>query len=56
VPSIPTPLAGAVYILERKRVHPLDVPFTQAIQVVSRWGSGAKDLVAAMGKDRDAAA
>jgi uncharacterized membrane protein len=48
VPSIPTPLAGAVYILERKRVHPLDVPFTQALQVVSRWGSGAKDLVVAM--------
>jgi uncharacterized membrane protein len=44
VPSVPTPLAGAVYILERARVHPLDVPFTQALQVVSRWGSGAKGL------------
>jgi uncharacterized membrane protein len=48
VPSIPTPLAGAVYVLSRERVHPLDVPFTQAIQTVSRWGSGAKELVAAM--------
>jgi uncharacterized membrane protein len=48
VPSVPTPLAGAVYIISRERVHPLDVPFTQAIQSVSRWGSGAKDLVAAM--------
>lgn len=48
VPSIPTPLAGAVYVLDRKRVHPLDVPFTGALRVVSRWGSGAKDLVAAM--------
>ncbi|MGH8626943.1 MAG: hypothetical protein ACREYC_17340 [Gammaproteobacteria bacterium] len=48
VPSIPTPLAGAVYILDRKRVHPLDVPFTEALKAVSRWGSGAKDLVAAM--------
>lgn len=38
IPSIPTPLAGAVYILERKRVHPLDVPFTDAIKIVSRWG------------------
>ena len=35
-------------ILSRERVHPLDVPFTQAIQTVSRWGSGAKELVAAM--------
>jgi uncharacterized membrane protein len=50
VPSIPTPLAGAVYVLSRERVHPLDVPFTQAIQTVSRWGSGSKELVAAMRK------
>src|SRR5262245_6047433 len=51
VPSIPTPLAGAVYVLERKRVHPLDVPFTQALQVISRWGSGAKALVAVMERE-----
>ncbi len=48
VPSVPTPLAGAVYILSRERVHPLDVPFTQAVKSISRWGSGSKDLVAAM--------
>jgi uncharacterized membrane protein len=48
VPSIPTPFAGAVYVLDPERVHVLDVPFTQAIQSVSRWGSGAKNLVAAM--------
>jgi uncharacterized membrane protein len=50
VPSIPTPLAGAVYVLSQDRVHPLDIPFTQAIQTVSRRGSGAKELVAAMNK------
>jgi uncharacterized membrane protein len=50
VPSVPTPLAGAVYILSRDRVHALDVPFTQAISSISRWGSGSKDLVAAMTK------
>ena len=48
VPSVPTPLAGAVYILERSRVHPIDVPFTQAIKVVSRWGQGGGELVRAM--------
>jgi uncharacterized membrane protein len=48
VPSIPTPLAGAVYVVERTRVHALDVPFTDALKTVSRWGSGAKNLVAAM--------
>ena len=50
VPSVPTPLAGAVYVLAPERVHILDVPFTQAIQSISRWGSGSKDLVAAMRK------
>jgi uncharacterized membrane protein len=50
VPSIPTPLAGAVYVLTPDRVHPLNVPFAQAIKTVSRWGSGSKDLVAAMKK------
>lgn len=50
VPSVPTPLAGAVYILSRERVHTIDVPFTQAISSISRWGSGSKDLVAAMTK------
>jgi uncharacterized membrane protein len=47
VPSVPTPFAGSVYILEASRVHPLEVPFTQALRVISRWGSGAKDLVTA---------
>jgi uncharacterized membrane protein len=51
VPSIPTPFAGAVYILDRKRVHPVDVPFTEAIKTVSRWGSGSKELVAAMERE-----
>ena len=55
VPSVPTPFAGAVYILSPERVHPLDVPFTQAIKSVSRWGSGSKDLVAAMKSGRRAA-
>jgi uncharacterized membrane protein len=48
VPSVPTPLAGAVYILTRARVHPIDVPFTQAIHAISRWGAGSMDLVAGM--------
>jgi uncharacterized membrane protein len=50
VPSIPTPFAGAVYILDRKRVHPLDVPFTDALRTISKWGSGSKALVATMDK------
>ena len=52
VPSVPTPFAGAVYVLTPERVHPLDVPFTQALQSISRWGSGSKELVAAMKADK----
>jgi uncharacterized membrane protein len=48
VPSVPTPLAGAVYILRPERVHILEIPFTQAISSISRWGAGSKELVAAM--------
>jgi uncharacterized membrane protein len=48
VPSVPTPLAGAIYILSPDRVHLLDVPFTRALKAVTNWGSGSKDLVAAM--------
>jgi len=55
VPSIPTPLAGAVYILDRKRVHPLDVPFTDALRTISKWGSGSRELVATMDNEKKAA-
>jgi uncharacterized membrane protein len=52
VPSVPTPLAGAIYILTAARVHPVDVPFTQAIKVITRWGSGSTELVSAMQESR----
>jgi uncharacterized membrane protein len=55
VPSIPTPLAGAVYILTANRVHPINVPFTQVLKAVSQWGSGCGKLVAAMPDSRQAA-
>jgi uncharacterized membrane protein len=55
VPSIPTPPAGAVYVVDRKRVHLLDVPFTDAVKSVSRWDSGSTDLVAAMDRGTPAA-
>ncbi len=54
VPSIPTPLAGAVYVLAANRVHPINVPFTQALKAVSQWGSGCGALVAAMQDSKQA--
>jgi uncharacterized membrane protein len=48
VPSVPTPMAGAIYILPPERVHPVDVPFTVALKVFSKWGPGAGEFVRAM--------
>jgi uncharacterized membrane protein len=52
VPSVPTPLAGAIYILAAARVHPVNVSFAQAVKVITRWGSGSSELVAAMQERR----
>jgi uncharacterized membrane protein len=48
VPAAPTPFTGSIYILTPERVHPVDVPFTHAVKLLSRWGSGSKELIAAM--------
>jgi uncharacterized membrane protein len=48
VPSVPTPTAGALCILPPERVHPVDVPFTSALKVFSKWGAGAREFVRAM--------
>ena len=45
VPSVPTPMAGALYILPRERVHPVDVSFTTALKVFTKWGAGAGEFV-----------
>jgi uncharacterized membrane protein len=53
VPSVPTPMAGAVYVLTPDRVHRLDVPFTQTVTTISKWGSGCGNLVAAMNQKKN---
>jgi hypothetical protein len=30
------------------RVHRVDVPFTQAVTVISKWGAGSIELMAGM--------
>lgn len=52
VPSVPTPAAGTVYIMDRARVHLVDVPFTQAVSVISKWGAGSRELLEALPKQR----
>jgi uncharacterized membrane protein len=48
VPSSPTPAVGAIYIIDRGRVHLVDAPFMSAVKCVSSWGVGAAELAQAM--------
>jgi uncharacterized membrane protein len=48
VPTAPTPVIGAIYILPPERVHRVDVPFHKAVGCVTRWGAGAEDLCRAV--------
>ena len=41
-------MAGSIYILPPERVHPVDISFTKAIGVFSKWGMGAGEFVRAM--------
>ena len=47
IPSAPTPMAGAVYIIDNRRVHRLDIPAVAVMQCISKWGGGSDKLVAA---------
>jgi uncharacterized membrane protein len=48
VSSSPTPMAGAIYILQPERVHPVDVPLRKAMVCVTKWGVGAAEMRAAI--------
>ena len=47
IPSVPTPMAGAVCIIDNRRVHRLDIPAVAVMQCISKWGGGSDKLVAA---------
>ena len=48
VSSSPTPMAGAIYILQPERVHPVDLPLRKAMVCVTKWGAGAAEMRSAM--------
>ena len=48
VPSVPTPMAGAIYIIDTRRVHRLNLPAIAMMQCISKWGAGSQALVAAL--------
>jgi uncharacterized membrane protein len=48
-PSVPTPAAGNLLVIEVARVQPVDVPFTTVFQVFAKWGAGTAAIVRAAG-------
>lgn len=48
VPSVPTPAAGALFVLPRERVHPVDVPLAAMFRLFSHFGEGTGALVQAL--------
>ncbi len=47
MPSVPTPMAGSIFIMPGGRVHPLDIPVAAMIRCISKWGSGSAEILAA---------
>lgn len=50
VPAVPTPTVGAIYIVPNQRIHPVDVPLTDMVKFISRWGEASPNLLAAIEK------
>jgi uncharacterized membrane protein len=48
MPSVPTPMAGSIFIMPSGRVRPIDVPVTTMMKCISKWGSGTAELLAAL--------
>jgi uncharacterized membrane protein len=48
VPAAPNPASGAVYIMDRTRVHLLDISVLRTAKCVSEWGVGSEELLKAM--------
>jgi uncharacterized membrane protein len=46
MPSVPTPMAGSIFIMPSARVHPIDVPVTTMMKCISKWGTGSGELLA----------
>lgn len=52
VPSVPTPMAGSIFIMPSERVHTINVPVTTMMKCISKWGSGSSELVTALQSQR----
>jgi uncharacterized membrane protein len=54
LPSVPTPMAGSIFIMPMERIHPIDVPVTTMMKCISKWGAGSGELLDAMKRAKHA--
>ena len=52
VPSVPAPAAGAMYIVPKNKVFPVDIPFITAIKFYSQFGEGSDEFLEAISQYR----
>lgn len=48
MPSVPTPMAGNLFIMPEERVHIVEVPVTTMMKCISKWGTGSAEILRAM--------
>lgn len=48
MPSVPTPMAGSIFIMPSERVHPIDVSVTAMMKCITKWGTGSSELLKAL--------
>lgn len=48
LPSVPTPMAGSIFIMPLARIHPIDVSVSTMMKCISKWGTGSSELLSAM--------
>ena len=46
IPWTPTPMAGTVRIVDRKRIEPLNASLADVTKVLGHWGVGSRELLA----------
>ena len=52
VPGSPTAFSGKAVVLEPDQLQIVDVPFVQAVRAMGQWGTGMRDIVAALGAQK----
>ena len=48
VPGSPTAFSGKAVVLEAEQLQIVDIPFVQAVRAMGQWGTGMRDIVAAL--------